>query len=220
MLIATIVVIVGASLLFNKPQGTPTSLVDQDTGETYDANVNNTNTGGGSFGTDVHLFGIEKLIVTLSENGYKNSDFVSTIKQALTAYSSSRLENRFTSLTFRPQNLTINKTSIDGEIRLGETNEIVPIHITPSQTNAVAVVTVNKNKPSYGGAFIYVGGLDTSTQSGNLQSVVSQIDDHSTDLLISTYSNRESGLQYLEKLGYNIPDFSIKFNNNYENPFK
>lgn len=219
LFLATILVIVAASFLLSKPASTPTSLVDQDTGEVYDITINNVETGGGAFTSEVHIFGIEPFLQTLASKNYGNSDFASAVKNALYQYSSDRLNDTFTSITLRPQNLVIEKSVIRGEIRLGETDEILPIIITPSETKATAVIVINKNNSSHDGTFVYVGGLSPEFQADNLQSTVSQVDDHSSDLLISTYSNRESGLQYLEQLGYNIPDFSIRFDNNYENPF-
>lgn len=190
---------------------------DQDTNEVYEKGVNNQNTGGSSssFGS-VTLFGIQPYIETLMAED-KPTGYITSVKQALLAFSKNRLDNKYETITLRPEGLVSNGTEITGEIRLGQTDTILPITIKPSNDQKLAVVTINKGGTDFKGAFVLVGNLNDFE---NLLFNISQKDDHVSDLEIKAYDGyREAALRYIEDLGYNVPDFKINFSN-YENPFK
>lgn len=217
-LILAVIIIggIGVWWFFSTPRSTDTKIVDRDTGEVFDKTVNTQSTGAPSDNqSSIKLFGIEDFIKTLSSKGHQ-TDFVDSVKESLWTYSNKRLNDSFPSLTLRPQNMIISKSLVTGEVRLGQTNEIIPIAIHISTNDSVAIVDINKGNSSHGGTFEYVGGINNPA---NLQFTITQTNDTSTDLSIQTYSNREAALQYIESLGYNVPDFSITFSN-YENPFK
>ncbi len=193
------------------------TIKDRDTGEVYDKTVNSEDTGGSDIyqGTAV-LFGIENLTQTLLDND-KSVGYINSVKTALWEFSSNRLNNEFESITLRPQGLVINDSKVTGTIRLGQSDTTLPIVISPTTSGKEAIVSINKNGSQYKGEFVYIGGI---RNPDNLLFTITQKNDASTDLEINTYEGyREPALEYIESLGYNVPDFTINFSN-YENPFK
>lgn len=200
----------------NRQSSTDTVIRDKDTGEVFDSRENAVQTGGSGVetGTGV-LFGIEPLTDQLIKEK-RSVSYVDSLKQALWDFNKQRADNKFKSITMRPQDLKITDTIITGSIRIDQTDTMLPISIQPSRTNAAAIVTINKDGSEYGGVFVFVGKLKSPQ---NLLFTITQKNSSSTDLVIQTYEGyREAALRYLESIGYNVPDFTIEFTN-YENPF-
>lgn len=192
-------------------------IVDKDTGEIYDATVNNLDTGGsGGYQGDAKLFGLQPFTKTVLNDGGKVG-YVDSIRKALWRFDEERLDGEFASLTLRPQGMDITDTRVTGTIRLGQSDTVLPITITPTEGKERAIIEINKDGSDFDGTFVFVGGLDNSE---TLLFTVSQKDTKTTDLFIDTYDGyREAALEYIEGLGYAVPDFKIEFTN-YENPFK
>ncbi len=197
------------------PKTSSTTIIDIDTGETFNPEAK-INTGGNIEGqSPVQLFGI-KNIAQLAVDKSLATGFVSSVRDALGNYSKDRLKEEFSTLTLRPQNLTVGSDVISGEIRLGQTDVILPIQIALSSKQQAAVVTINKDGSLHGGTFVFVGGVNNPE---NLLYKITQKDDRSSELIITAYQGyRELALKYIESLGYNIPDFLITINN-YRNPY-
>jgi hypothetical protein len=189
---------------------------DRDTGEVYNENVNSIQTGGSGVTTgSTQLFGIEPFAERLINEG-KSVSYVDSLRQALWGFSNDRLNNEFESITLRPQGLEIRSDVSTGSIRLGQTDTVIPISIHPSRSGAAAIITINQDSDTYDGTYIYVGGIKSPQ---NLLFTIEQKNTTSSDLIIRTYEGyREVALEYIESIGYNVPDFRIEFTN-YENPF-
>jgi hypothetical protein len=220
-IIITIIVVVAILLTISWGVGQQINtnsgkITDKDTGEVFDPKVNNRTTGGNTGTGNIKLFGIEPLIKKLidekAEYGY-----VDDIKNALYKYSSSNLDNKYSSLTLKPQSLTISSAELTGEVRLGQTDTIIPIKATISSNGKHSIVYLNKDASTFKGVYIYVGGIDTIN---SLLYSVSQNSTTSTALTIDTFTGyRELALGSITNLGYAVPDLNITFTN-YENPFK
>lgn len=185
-----------------------TIVTDRDTGEVYDPSVNNDNTGGGSNAvSSTQLFGIQPLTDKLLSSNEKVG-YINSVKEALWQFSKERLNDKFTSITLRPDGLVITDTEISGTIRLGQTNETLPITIKPNNLKKEAIITINQAGNQYGGAFIYIGGINSSN---NLLFTLSQPDHSSNEITIQSYAGYyDAAFDYLLSIGYNVPDLNIK----------
>jgi hypothetical protein len=206
----TFLLIVTSSLWFATQQsGNKDVIKDKDTGETFDPKSREENTGGGgSLVSNVQLFGIEPAIKTLST---KDSlpGYTDAIKASIWQFSRDRLKDEFQTITLRPQNLKQDSDKITGEIRLGQTDTIIPIEITPTKTGRQAIVRINSNSSAYGGTFVYMGGVNNPD---NLLFTIEQKNDSSDEIEVVSYGGyNEAALGYLESIGYRIPDLNISF---------
>jgi hypothetical protein len=182
----------------------------------YDSKENNIETGGSGVATgSAVLFGIEPLSKQLIEQK-KGVGYIDSVKQALWDFDTKRADGKLKSITIQPQSLTYGTDAITGTIRLDQSDITLPITITPSRTNAAAIVTINEKGSGYDGTFVYVGKIDVPQ---NLLFTIKQKNTQSSDLSIDTYEGyREAALKYIESIGYNVPDFNIEFTN-YTSPF-
>lgn len=189
---------------------------DRDTGEVYDSRENNVQTGGSGVQTGpAVLFGIEPLTKELISQK-KGVGYIDSVKQALWDFNTKRADGKLKSITLQPKGLTYGTKTITGTIRLDQSDTTLPITITPSRTNAAAIVAINEKGSSYDGTYVYVGKIDVSQ---NLLFTIKQKDTRSTDLIIDTYEGyREAALKYIESIGYSVSDFKIEFTN-YTSPF-
>lgn len=196
---------------------TETTIVDKDTGETFDPAAEIVNTGGNDPTVgDTYLFGILNLTEQTIDNSV-SADFIRDVRKALWQYGDDQLKKEFETLTIRPQSLKVNGQVISGELRLGQTETIVPIEILVSSNGKAALTTINKDSNSHGGVFVYVGGVNNPDK---LLFSITQDSTRSSNLTIQAFEGyREASLKYIESLGYNVPDFSITFAN-YESVFK
>lgn len=182
---------------------------DKDTGETFDPKAPRENTGGnGSLVSTVQLFGIEQAIKSLSGNesivGYSDD-----IKASIWQFSHDRLNNEFQTITLRPQNLEQKDATITGELRLGQSDTIIPIVIKPTSTERHAIISINNDNNAYGGTFVYMGGINNPD---NLLFTIEQVSRSSDKLRVISYGGyNEAALEYLESIGYHIPDLDISF---------
>lgn len=209
LFIATIAVICGAWLLFSQKPNSATYITDRDTGEVYNNKVNTQQTGGGLDTTSVTLFGIQKFIASVESSGIPSTSFATDVRDAITKYSEIELKNIYPTITLRPQNMSVTKTRISAELRLGQDDKFVPVDIRIFGDGRGSLTKI-------GGAFYYVGGLATLDQS---LFTISQSDFSGPNITVDSFTYREAALNQLENLGYAIPDLNIKFLN-YENPFK
>lgn len=216
LLITTIVVIVGASIMLApKPTNTKNTVTDHDTGEVYDATVNNFQTGGdtieGTSGLSV-IFGVEKFMNAVYSHGYKSTNFATDVRNAIYKYSDVRFKNSFSSITLRPQNLVFDENLITGQLRMGQGDDFAnfTVHIFADGKASIIKITHSDQPDLY-----YIGGLDRVNQT---LFTVSQDDFSGPNVTIDTFSYRETALKSLENLGYSIPDLNIKFTH-YRNPF-
>lgn len=212
-----LLLIVGALYLARGGFDTSSTMItDRDTGEQYDPEAPITNTGGNdpSYGT-THNFGL----VAFSEAAFKGGEsvgYTDSVKAALWKYGDDRLEKAFKTLTLIPSSVETRGGVITGDLRLGQTDELVVVEVALSRDKRNAIVTINKDGAARGGTFVYVGGIDNKT---NYTFRIDQKNDTSSDLVISAYEGyRSQALDYLSSLGYNVPDISITYKN-YENPF-
>jgi len=213
LLVATVVVIIGAFLLFSNEPNTSSYITDRDTGETYNANVNNQQTGGSGNTADQSsavLFGIQKFTKAAQSNGYEKIDFTTDVRDAISTYSLKNLQDNYDSITLRPQNMSLNEGNITAQLRLGQGDKIIPIDITVVGDGQASLVSIDNGK------FIYIGGLNTLDRT---LFTISQSDYKGPNITIDSFTYREAALTEIEDLGYNISDLNIKFTN-YENPFK
>jgi hypothetical protein len=182
-------------------------ITDRDTGEVFNPEVNSEDTGGGSnVVSPVILFGIEpfteKQLELSSSVGYVNS-----VKAALWDFSQKRLDDEFSSLTLRPNGLSVSDNEIRGTVRLGQTDAIIPVIIRPNTTGGDAIITLNEDGSQYGGTYSYVGGINNPN---NLLFTISQPDNTSERIEIQSYGNYyEAAFEYLESVGYRVPDLTI-----------
>lgn len=215
ILLAGFLIYVGVN---NSSQG-DSVLTDRDTGESRDLNPSTQqDTGGAAEDTgEAVVFGLEDLSKNIRESGDGTTGgYFSSIRKAIWEFSSSRLEDKFVSLTVRPQDTVVKGSEISSTLRVGQTDEMLPIHIAVSNNKDAAVITINKDGSQHGGTFVYVSGIETTSFLYS----ISQVDYSSSDLLITAYAgNRESALNYIESLGYHVPDFSITFND-YRSPLE
>lgn len=218
IMVAGVLIFLTINSLSSTPSKVTTNIItDKDTGEKYDPKYA-VKTGAPSAKiSDTILFGIEPLIATVRQSELKETGgFILATKEALWKFSSDRLDNSFTSLTFRPQDTVINGNVITSTVRLGQSDTIVPITVSITKNKKTAIVSINKGQKEHGDEFVYMGGINNER---NLLFTITQPDYSSTHLTITTYGGyREAALQYLIELGYSIPDLDIEFTN-YENPF-
>lgn len=193
-------------------------ITDRDTGESRELDpTSQQETGAAAVDEEVIIvFGLEDLSTAIRDGGDGTTGkYFSSIRKAIWAYSSERLTEDFSSVTLRPQDTVVTGREITSTLRLGQTDQLVPIKIVVSDNKKAAVVTINEAGTQYGGTFIYVSDIEADSF---LYSIV-QINSTSTDLRITAYpGNRESALNYIESLGYHVPDFSITFSD-YRSPF-
>lgn len=190
---------------------------DRDTGELLDTSDDGPQTGGDiAKRSDIVLFGVENLAKVAREKNGKTGRYLLAVQDALWSYAEKRLEKKFPTLTIRPQSLSVNQTQITGDVRIGQTDTIVPFRADITPNNEAAIVIINKDGTEYGGSFIFVGGIANEEE---YLFKITQDNDKSTDLVVQSYGGyKEAAMKYLTSLGYNVPDFSIKFIN-YESVF-
>lgn len=185
---------------------------DKDTGEVFDTEKKDPETGGFSPNKgDAQIFGTEPLIRELLAINGRTGGVVKTIQDAVWVYNKERHNETYKTVTIRPQGLSVSSESVTGELRLGQTETIVPFSAAISKGSDTAVVTINKDGTDHKGTFVYVGGLESEDM---LLFNIKQKDYTSSDLVVTSYAGyREAALQHLISLGYNVPDFRITFTN-------
>lgn len=211
LLIITPLVIWGVGSVVNNSSNS-TVIKDKDTGETLDTSDEGIQTGGGiAKKSDIVLFGSENLAKVARDKNKATGRYLIATQDALWAYGEKRLEKEFPTLTIRPQNLIVTSEKISGEIRIGQTDTIVPFRVDIAKGNDAAIVTINENGSEHGGKFVFVGGIENEDE---LLYTITQKNDTSTDLVIQSYGGYwEAAMKYLYSIGYNIPDFSIELLN-------
>ncbi len=189
-----------------------TTIVDRDTGEKFNPEDNKFQTGGSiNRESPIQLFGIENFSKVARESNTDTGGYLTAIKEALWNFSKERLDNKFPTLTVRPQDLKVSDTAFSGFVRIGQTDTIVQIKGTITSGRETAIVYINTDNSDYEGEYIYVGGIRNPDQ---YLFTISQKDSKTTDLVIDTIPGyTEPSLKYIESLGYSVPDFSISFIN-------
>lgn len=74
------------------------------------------------------------------------------IKDAINRFAKENLNNKYSTITVRPQNLVASDGVITTSIRLGQSDEILPITITAKNTGETQVV-ISDPSNKYGGSF-------------------------------------------------------------------
>ena len=106
---------------------------DIDTGElvTEDPNLANQT----EDNRTIVILGIDKLV---EENVLQEQ--INFVKDKLNEFSKQRLKNAYSTITIRPEGLVNNDDVITTTIRLGQSNEILPITITASRFGSTRIV--------------------------------------------------------------------------------
>ncbi len=218
-IVALIVGLIGIWWAISALQNRPADGVikDKDTNEVFDTTHEDPQTGGGiAKQSSIRIFGSENLAKQARDTNGKTGRYVLAIQEAIWSYSSTILKDEYPTITIRPQTLSITKELIKGEIRVGQTDIILPLSAEITPTGETAVVVINKGGTELGGDFVFVGGITNNEQ---FLFEITQKDTKSTDLIIKSYGGyRQAALKYLASLGYHVPDFSITFEG-YESVF-
>lgn len=197
-------------------RGSETTIIDRDTGERFDPEAEIVSTGGDDpLVGSTQLFGILGLSTIVIDNQLATG-FIQDVRQALWQYGDTHLEGEYETLTLRPGSLVRSDRVFTGEVRLGQTDSLVPIWIEVSRNGEAAVVKINEGQNSHNGAFMFVGGLLRDDQ---YLFTIKQTSTRSTDLTITAFEGyRNPALRYIDELGYTVSDFKITFEN-YESVF-
>jgi len=105
-----------------------TTIVDRDTSEKYNPTDPLVTTGGGEREHTTELFGILGLSTIVIDNQLATG-FIQDVRQALWQYGDTHLEGEYETLTLRPGSLVRSDRVFTGEVRLGQTDSLVPIWI-------------------------------------------------------------------------------------------
>lgn len=119
--------------------------IDKDTGAQI---INDPNLGGQSEeARAVIVLGMEEIIRTgaLSEQ-------TDLIKDSINVFSDTRLKNKYSTITIRPQGLVTSDGVTTTTIRLGQSDEILPIIITAKNTGETQIIIEDPSN-KYGGRF-------------------------------------------------------------------
>ncbi len=196
-------------------------IIDKDTDKAYDPTQSARASDIGFIPDSTQLFGMPQLELILSDvsNGPFETLF-NDIQTALYTYGNKHLSREFATLTVIPSSLTINNSVINGTLRLGQTNTIVPLEIKiigdkPGLQRGHIII--NKSGSSYNGLFEYAGGLIEVKNSMN-DFTIRQADTVSSSLIIQG-TNKEAALSYISSIGYKISDLTITFTD-YRSPFE
>jgi len=211
--IVLLIIILSVVYFFTRKDEVQTgSITDRDTGKI--AITGHTGYIGES---DLVIFGEENLY----NNGLTKDQF-KNIRTALIQYSIDRLDKDIQSLTVRPQDLKITGDTITSTIRIGQTDELLPIEVKIDTEGGVVVLVSDQDK-KHGGPFIGVSGLPY-TALGKI--TVDQPNENITSLsqpvtlYISAPQGYRNGLiEKLKTLGHTPSEFSYIFND-YRNPFE
>ena len=198
----------------SEPQNNPG--FDRDTGEKIETQPTHaTPYQSSSRSQYLGILGSTEFTSFLYKNKLENIEGIyESIEQALTIHRD-EYSPKTKTVTLRPNTFTISdKNLIRGEVRLGQTDVIIPIEInfvSNKDGEHTAKVTIQSNENST----VYVGGLyEVNTAHYSIK----QQSSNSSDLTVSG-SDKEAALRYITSLGYTIPDLKITFAN-YRSPFE
>jgi len=118
---------------------------DIDTGELITVDPNLTSQTEGT--RTVAILGVNKLV---EENVLQEQ--ISFVKDKLNEFSKQRLQNKYDTITIRPEGLVNNDDVITTTIRLGQSEEILPITITASRFGPTRIVIEDPSN-KYGGQY-------------------------------------------------------------------
>ena len=136
LIVGALILIVGGGIYLDRvhkqsPLYT-TKLVDKDTGQILYSQPNQKPEGNAT--SYIFIFGSDVLL----KNGATQAQF-QLIQQALTSYSKTNLANKYQTLTIIPKTFVANGGTLSGQLRLGETSNIVNFAIKLSQLKYVEV---------------------------------------------------------------------------------
>ena len=154
------------------------------------------------------LFGMPQLVDELYKNRNQINNIHHDISSALLNYGDIYLKKQYDKLTILPSETKIEKDTITGTIKLGETDSKIPFSVTIIGGKR-AYVVVDDSK------FIYIGGLQDIHSKNGFS--IKQSNFTSTNLIISG-KDKERALKYITAVGYKVPDFKITFTG-YKSPF-
>ncbi|MDB5160605.1 MAG: hypothetical protein JWO99_868 [Candidatus Saccharibacteria bacterium] len=119
--------------------------VDKDTGDqiTVDPNLGNQTVET----QPVTVLGLEAII-----NAGALDEQINFVKDQLNTFSAARLNNKYATITVRPQGLTTADGVTSTTIRLGQSDDILPITITAKNTGETQVVITDPSN-KFGGTF-------------------------------------------------------------------
>ena len=95
----------------------------------------------------VTILGLEALI-----NAGALDEQINFFKDQLNTFSSNRLHNKYTTITIRPQDLVTNDGVTTTSIRLGQTDDILPVTITAKNTGETQIIITDPSN-KFGGTF-------------------------------------------------------------------
>lgn len=206
-----------------------TIITDKDTGETIDLSPSDTpetDLGPNPVGLDdvgggLPIFGYLELVEKILAND-KDGIYTNSIRPGFNNFTSSRLGDKYESITVIPYDTIIESSgTIKVSIRLGQTDETLPVTITPTESGESMIFKVSDSENKHGGPFVFMPNLvGTSTQySITYDQTYKNANDPIRIQIEASEGYREAALNHMRELGFNLDDFIITFNN-YENPFK
>ena len=95
----------------------------------------------------VTILGMEAIVRTIYL-----SDQINYIKDAINTFSKERLDNKYETITIRPQDLLTNEGVTTTTIRLGQSDEILPIKIIANDIGETQVI-ISDPQNKYGGIY-------------------------------------------------------------------
>lgn len=223
--ICLVIVVIGGIILFatmgqkNSSSNTSGSTItDRDTGETVTPGDNagiSIGSAGSEFVSNTLVLGLTNLVSKLQSNSGKYTDY---IRPAIQDFSHTRLNDRFSTITIRPQDLSISGNSIKSTIRLGQGDEILPISIEISSNKQSAIIKITDKTKKYGGDYAYVGGLPYQNMIYTISDTLNQSDDSIVIHIDAPEGYRNGAVDIINTLGYSPSRFTYVFEN-YKDPF-
>lgn len=215
--VALVIWAIVAAIFRTPPEG---SVTDRDTGATLSiAPPEGVSEGAaGPEFVGVPIFGLPELLEKLKDDKGLYTDY---IRISIQDFAKQRLDNRYSTLTIRPQETRVDGSVITSTLRLGQGDDMLPITITISNNRRSLILHVFDEQKRFGGDFVYIANLDakstlyTIDYDQNLKDKDSPI----TLNITASESYREAALESIRQAGFNPGDFLITFKD-YENPFK
>lgn len=143
-----------------------------------------------------------------------------SIRHSLEQFMGTKLDNKYDSLTVRPQDLKVSGNIITTSLRLGQSDTTLPISITLSQD--AAIVRITDSTGGLGGNYTGISELPyeetlftlsvdpaSAKQSGDTPPVI---------IVTAAEGYRNSAVSKMKEFGYNTADLQFTFKN-YTSPF-
>ncbi len=216
--VVALFIIIGLVLLGIYKPTEKDKVTDRDTGETVSLIPDST--GASSDLSGIPVVGLSDLTQTIRSKSSPGL-YTNYIGTAIRAFAKSRLDNKFTTITIRPQGTEIEGLVIKSSIRLGQSDTTLPITITRSGNNKSMVLRIVDKDNKYGGDYVYIAQPISSSKLYSIDYThdYKSVSDPIIITITASTSYREAALNYIRDLGFSPADFKIIFTK-YENPFK